>query len=107
MDAQRARGYEMDKLKGGIAGRIRRLAPLIIPVVMQSTVTGEEVIDAMDLRAFGTSQRTWLKELHYAPRDYMLLGLGAAIFITCCVLKWGFGIGGFFVPDFFTQFVVR
>ena len=106
IDAQRARGYEMDKLKGGLVARIQRLAPLIIPVTMQSTVTGEEVIDAMDLRAFGTAPRTWLKELHYAPRDYFMIGLGVAIFITCCVLKWGFGIGGFFVPDFFTNFVV-
>jgi len=103
MDAQRARGYEMDKLKGGLVARIQKLAPLIIPVVMQSTVTGEEVIDAMDLRAFGTKPRTWLKELHYAPRDYFMIGLGVAIFITCCVLKWGFGIGGFFVPDWFSR----
>ena len=101
MDAQRARGYEMEKVKGGIVARLRRLAPLIIPVVMQSTVTGEEVIDAMDLRAFGTRPRTWLKELHYAPRDYFLLGLGVAIFLTCCILKWGYGIGDFFVPDYF------
>ena len=102
MDAQRARGYEMDKLKGGVIARIQRLAPLVIPVVMQSTVTGEEVIDAMDLRAFGTRPRSWLKELHYAPRDYFMIGLGVAIFITCCVLKWGFGIGGYFVPAWFT-----
>lgn len=103
MDAQRARGYEMDKLKGGLVARIQKLAPLVIPVTMQSTVTGEEVIDAMDLRAFGTNPRTWLKNLKYAPRDYFVIGLGVAIFITCCVLKWGFGIGGFFVPDFFTD----
>lgn len=106
MDAQRARGYEMDKLKGGLVARIQKLAPLIIPVVMQSTVTGEEVIDAMDLRAFGTKPRSWLKELHYAPRDYFMIGLGAAILITCCVLKWGFGVGGFFVPDWFTRLFV-
>ena len=106
IDAQRARGYEMDKLKGGLVARLQRLAPLIIPVTMQSTVTGEEVIDAMDLRAFGTAPRTWLKDLHYAPRDYAMIGLGVAIFITCCVLKWGFGIGGFFVPDFFTKALV-
>ena len=106
MDAQRARGYEMDKLKGGIVARIQRLAPLIIPVVMQSTVTGEEVIDAMDLRAFGTKPRTWLKELHYGPRDYFIIGLGLAILITCCVLKWGFGIGGYFVPDWFSRLFV-
>jgi energy-coupling factor transport system permease protein len=106
MDAQRARGYEMDKLKGGLVARIQKLAPLIIPVTMQSTVTGEEVIDAMDLRAFGTAPRTWLKDLHYVPRDYAMIGLGLAIFIFCCVLKWGFGIGGFFVPDFFTKALV-
>jgi energy-coupling factor transport system permease protein len=106
IDAQRARGYELERLKGGLIARIQRLAPLIIPVVMQSTVTGEEVIDAMDLRAFGTAPRSWLKELHYAPRDYFMLGLGAAIFITCCVLKWGFGIGDFFVPEWFTQLVM-
>jgi energy-coupling factor transport system permease protein len=105
MDAQRARGYEMDKLKGGLVAKIRRLAPLIIPVTMQSTVTGEEVIDAMDLRAFGTAPRTWLKNLRYAPRDYFVIGLGVAIFIACCVLKWGFGIGGFFVPEFFTRLI--
>jgi energy-coupling factor transport system permease protein len=106
MDAQRARGYEMDKLKGGLVARIQKLAPLVIPVVMQSTVTGEEVIDAMDLRAFGTKPRTWLKELHYAPRDYFTIGLGVAILIVCCVLKWGFGIGGYFVPDWFTSLFV-
>jgi energy-coupling factor transport system permease protein len=105
MDAQRARGYEMDKLKGGLIAKIRRLAPLIIPVTMQSTVTGEEVIDAMDLRAFGAAPRTWLKKLKYAPRDYFIIGLGVAIFVTCCVLKWGFGIGGFFVPEFFTRLI--
>lgn len=105
MDAQRARGYEMENLKGGLVARLQKLAPLIIPVVMQSTVTGEEVIDAMDLRAFGTKPRTWLKkdDLKYAARDYLLLGLGVAIFIACCVLKWGFGIGGYFVPEFFSN----
>ena len=38
----------MDNLKGGVIARLRRLAPLVVPVTMQSTVTGEEVIDAME-----------------------------------------------------------
>jgi len=103
VDAQRARGYEMEALKGGIVAKLRRLAPLIIPVTMQATVTGEDVIDAMDLRAFDTNKRTWIKdkELHYALHDYFMLGLGASIFVACCLLKWVFGVGGFFVPDFF------
>ncbi|HJS18645.1 MAG TPA: energy-coupling factor transporter transmembrane component T [Anaerolineales bacterium] len=106
LDAQRARGFEIDKLNGGLVARLQKLAPLIIPVTMQSTVTGEEVIDAMDLRAFGTTSRTWLKELHYALRDYLMISLGVAIFIACCVLKWVYGIGGFFVPDFFTNLFI-
>lgn len=108
MDAQRARGYEMEKLKGGIAARLRRLAPLIIPVVMQSTVTGEEVIDAMDLRAFGTNPRTWIKaeDLKYLRWDYFMLGLALIILVGGFVLRFGFGIGDYFVPDWFMNLFV-
>jgi energy-coupling factor transport system permease protein len=98
IDSQRARGFEMDNLKGGLVARLRRLAPLVVPVTMQSTVTGEEVIDAMDLRAFGTAPRTWLKDLKYAPRDYVFIGLGIAILVGLFALKFGFGIGDFWVP---------
>ncbi len=101
VDAQRARGYEMETMKGGLIAKLRRLAPLIIPVTMQATVTGEDVIDAMDLRAFDTHPRTWIKQLHFAPRDYFMIGMGLSIFIACCLLKWVFGVGEFFVPDFF------
>ena len=99
IDAQRARGYEMDNLKGGVVSRLRRLAPLIVPVTMQSTVTGEEVIDAMDLRAFGTAPRTWLKDLQYARRDYIFIGLGIVIMLSLFILKFGFGIGEFWMPE--------
>lgn len=87
MDSQRARGYEMESARGGIISRLRRLAPLIVPVTMQAIVTGEEVIDAMDLRAFGVRQRTWLRQLHLAPRDYIFIGLGIAILIFCIVYR--------------------
>ena len=103
MDSQRARGYELEKVGGGIASRLRKLAPLIIPVVMQSTVTGEEVIDAMDLRAFGTNPRTWIKadDLRYKSADYFMLGLGLVILVGGFVLRFGLDIGEFFIPDFF------
>jgi energy-coupling factor transport system permease protein len=108
MDSQRARGYEMEKLKGGVAARLRRLAPLIIPVVMQSTVTGEEVIDAMDLRAFGTNPRTWIKadDLRYKPVDYFMLGFGLVILVGGFVLRFGLGIGEYFIPDFFMNLFI-
>lgn len=98
IDAQRARGYEMENLKGGIVSRLRKLAPLIVPVTMQSIVTGEEVIDAMDLRAFGVRPRTWIRELHYQRRDYIFIGLGVAILLTSIVLKL-LGYGRFWMPE--------
>ena len=97
VDAQRARGYEMESLSGGLFSRIRRLAPLIVPVTMQSILTGEEVIDAMDLRAFGVRPRTWLRELHYERRDYLFIGLGVAILVISIILRW-LGHGAFWTP---------
>jgi energy-coupling factor transport system permease protein len=97
VDAQRARGYEMESLSGGIVSRLRRLAPLIVPVTMQAILTGEEVIDAMDLRAFGMRPRTWLRELRYERRDYVFIGLGVAILVISIILG-RMGYGTFWAP---------
>ncbi len=99
VDAQRARGYELESLKGGIASKLRRLAPLLIPVTLQSIFMGEEVIDAMDLRAFGVRPRTWMRKLHYAPRDYAFIGLGVGILVFLIILKV-LGYGQFWIPPF-------
>jgi energy-coupling factor transport system permease protein len=104
VDAQRARGYEMESLSGGIVSRLRRLAPLIVPVTMQSILTGEEVIDAMDLRAFGVRPRTWLRELRYERRDYVFIGLGVAILVISIILR-GMGYGAFWAPDWIYHLV--
>jgi energy-coupling factor transport system permease protein len=98
IDAQRARGYEVESLHGGLFERLRRLAPLLVPVTMHAIVTGEEVVDAMDLRAFGVQKRTWLKQLHYRPRDYVFIGLGLTIFISFLVFFF-LGYGDFWLPD--------
>jgi energy-coupling factor transport system permease protein len=100
MDAQRARGYEMESVKGGIFERLRKIAPLIVPVTMQSVVTGEEVVDAMDLRAFGVRPRTWLRTLHFRSRDYWVIGLGVAIFVAALALSL-LGYADFWVPQWF------
>ncbi|WP_369294164.1 energy-coupling factor transporter transmembrane component T, partial [Klebsiella pneumoniae] len=65
LDSQRARGYEVEKLSGGIVAQIRRLAPLVVPVTINAIIGAEDIIDAMDLRAFGVGPRTWVHELHY------------------------------------------
>jgi energy-coupling factor transport system permease protein len=98
MDAQRARGYELESMKGGIFDRLRKTAPLLIPVTMQSVVTGEEVIDAMDLRAFGVRPRTWLKTLKFGTLDYAMIGLGLLLVATAITLSI-LGYADFWVPE--------
>ncbi len=99
MDAQRARGYELEKISGGLFAQVRKLAPLIVPVTIHAIVASEDIIDAMDLRAFGVGPRTWVDELHYRPRDRALIAFGVAMLLVCIALSlWGFG--KFWVPDF-------
>src|SRR5437870_11223770 len=49
LDAQRARGFEIDKLQGGIFSKIARLAPMVVPVVIGAVVVAEDIINALDL----------------------------------------------------------
>ncbi len=97
MDAQRARGYEIEKLSGGLIAQIRKLAPLVVPVTIHAIIGSEDIIDAMDLRAFGVGPRTWLDQLVYRRRDYLLIGFGVILFLTSLSLSL-FGLGKFWVP---------
>ncbi len=81
LDAQRARGFEIDKLRGGIFGKIARLAPMVVPVVIGSVVGAEDIISAMELRCFGVGKRTWLVELRTTRRDRILITLSIAGFL--------------------------
>jgi energy-coupling factor transport system permease protein len=98
MDAQKARGYEIEKLKGGLFAQVRKLAPLIVPVTIHSLVGSEDIIDAMDLRAFGVGPRTWLEELHYRRRDRVLIVLGILLAVTSVGASL-LGLGKFWVPE--------
>jgi energy-coupling factor transport system permease protein len=85
--------------RGGILAQIRRLAPLLVPVVIQAIVGGEEIIDAMDLRSFGVRTRTWLMKLHYRWIDAVWIILSVAVLIASFVLPI-LGYGKFWVPPF-------
>jgi len=99
LDAQKARGYEVEKLEGGIIAQIRKMAPLVVPVTMNAILSGEDITNAMDLRCFATQPRTWVHELNYKRRDYVLIGAGILIFVGSLVLRYGVRIGTFWVPD--------
>ena len=77
------------------------MAPLIVPVTMNAIVGGEDITNAMDLRCFGLRKRTWVQALKYKKHDLALIGFGLAIWITSLVLRYGFGLGEFWMPDWF------
>jgi energy-coupling factor transport system permease protein len=100
MDAQRARGFELESGEGvSLIQRVRNFAPLLIPLTIGAVVGGEEITDAMDLRAFGVGPRTWLPQLKYRPIDRVLIAFGVLLVAAAIVLKRA-GFGGLWVPPF-------
>ncbi len=105
VDAQRARGYELDKISGGLVSQIRKLAPLVVPVTIHAIMGSEDIIDAMDLRAFGVAPRTWLETLTYRRRDRALLVLGLILVGVYAGLSV-IGFGDLWVPEALLRFPV-
>ena len=101
-DAQRARGYELENIRGGLIAQVRKMAPLIVPVTIHAIIGSEDIIDAMDLRAFGIGPRTWLIQLHYRWRDYALIAFSIILLVFSLSLSL-FGFGKFFVPQSLIQ----
>lgn len=97
-DAQRARGYELEKIRGGLIEQVRKLGPLIVPVTIHAIIGSEDIIDAMDLRAFGVGPRTWLEKLTYRTRDRLLIAFGLLLLAATLILMF-LGYGGFWVPE--------
>jgi energy-coupling factor transport system permease protein len=98
MDAQRARGYELEKIRGGLIEQVRKLGPIFVPVTIHAIIGSEDIIDAMDLRAFGIGPRTWLEVLPYRTRDRILIAFGVLLLLASLTLLF-LGYGSFWVPE--------
>jgi energy-coupling factor transport system permease protein len=79
VDAQRARGYETEALRGGPVAKLRRMAPLLVPVTINAIVSGEDIINGMDLRAFGTGPRTWSRARRRSRTDWLVIAAGGGL----------------------------
>jgi energy-coupling factor transport system permease protein len=98
MDAQRARGYEVEKIRGGLIAQVRKMGPIFVPVTIHAIIGSEDIIDAMDLRAFGVGPRTWLDVLDRDFKDRLLIWFGVAILVGSILLSV-LGYGKFWVPE--------
>jgi len=98
LDAQKARGYEIERVEGGLITQARRIAPLIIPVTIGSILNGEDMVNAMDLRCFGLRPRTWIVITTYKWYDFAIIGFSIFMLIASIILLNYYHIGGFWVP---------
>jgi energy-coupling factor transport system permease protein len=79
MDAQKARGLELEK--GGFMKRIRNYVPVLIPLIVSAIRRSLELAEAMESRAWGAAKkRTNLYGLSFHRGDFVLLA------ITVCIL---------------------
>ena len=71
----------------------------MIPLIIGSVVRSEDIIDAMDLRGFGTQKRSWLEQLEMRPLDYIVIIFSVLVLLGATVLNL-LEIGNFWVPEF-------
>jgi energy-coupling factor transport system permease protein len=74
MDAQKARGLELEK--GNFMKRIRNYVPVLIPLIVSAIRRSLELAEAMESRAWGaTKNRSNLYELKLHRGDFALLAM--------------------------------
>ena len=100
VDAQRARGYELERKGAGLVNMVRRAAPLIVPVTINAIAGGEDVVEAMELRAFGIGPRTWSQSsvLRLRPADTLVIGLAVLLVVVEILLAHFTSFGPYWFP---------
>lgn len=87
IDAQRLRGFDPLRRGGSPMERLRRLAPVFVPVTVGSLTGAEDTIDAMDLRGFGVGKRTWYRRLQMDRPAWAVVILFATFLVVATVLN--------------------
>jgi energy-coupling factor transport system permease protein len=86
MDAQKARGLELEK--GNFMKRIRNYIPILIPLIVSAIRRSLELAEAMESRAWGAiKKRTNLYELKMRRGDYILLILTVVLLVVAVYVR--------------------
>jgi len=86
MDAQKARGLELEK--GSFMKRIRNYVPVLIPLIVSAIRRSLELAEAMESRAWGaTKKRSNLYALKLHLGDYALLAITIVILIASVYIR--------------------
>ena len=86
MNAQKARGADLET--GGLIKRAKALIPILIPLFISSFRRAYELAFAMECRCYtGGEGRTRMKQMKLAARDFIALGITAALLAAVIVLN--------------------
>ena len=86
MDAQKARGLELEK--GNILKRIRNYIPILIPLIVSAIRRSLELAEAMESRAWGAAKkRTNLYLLKLHKGDCILISVTALILLVTIYVR--------------------
>ena len=84
--AQKARGAQFDT--GNILQKAKSLIPILIPLFISSIRRAIDLATAMEARCYHSGDRTKMKPLKYAKRDYMAYGSYVLIVASLCVVTY-------------------
>ena len=86
MDAQKARGLELEK--GNFLKRIRNYVPVLIPLIVSAIRRSLELAEAMESRAWGaTKKRTNLYALKLHRGDFALLAITIGVLVVSIYVR--------------------
>ncbi len=102
IDAQRIRGHD-PSVRGGPIARLRGIVPLLTPLTVNAIAGAEDTIDAMDLRAFGTGRRTWLRHLAFDRTDRLILLGFAALAVALTFAGFTTSVSSIWTPPFLIE----
>ncbi|ASJ09525.1 cobalt ABC transporter permease [Thermococcus siculi] len=92
MDAQRSRGWEVEK--GNFLVRAKKMTAVLIPLLVASLKTAHELSIALESRGLGASEkRTFLYDIKMGRRDYLAMGVILVLFALTLYARYGLGIG--------------
>ena len=80
--AQQARGLELSR-KASIVKRLKRTAPLLLPLIISSIDRIDVISRAMELRGFGKNKkRTWYSAKPFGTADILAIIISVLLFIA-------------------------
>ena len=87
MDAQKARGLELEK--GNFLKRIRNYVPILIPLIVGAIRRSLELAEAMESRAFGAKKkRTSLYHLTIKTSDVVTIVVSLSVIVVAVYIRF-------------------